>query len=54
MRRPVGGCAYLAEHAAKLRRSAEGLRRGSDPNGPALAAQADALAAELEEKRDAI
>ena len=46
--------AYLAEHAAKLRRSAEGLRRRSDPNGPALAAQADALAAELEEKRDAI
>ena len=46
--------AYLAEHAAKLRRSAEGLRRSSDPNGPALAAQADALAAELEEKRDAI
>ena len=46
--------AYLAEHAAKLRRSAEGLRRGSDPKGPALAAQADALAAELEEKRDAI
>mgnify|MGYP002548296299 CR=1 FL=1 len=40
--------------AAKLRRSAEGLRRSSDPNGPALAAQADALAAELEEKRDAI
>ena len=46
--------AYLAEHAAKLRRSAEGLRRSSDPNGTALAAQADALAAELEEKRDAI
>ena len=46
--------AYLAEHAAKLRRSAEGLRRSSDPNGPTLAAQADALAAELEEKRDAI
>ena len=46
--------AYLAEHAARLRRSAEGLRRSSDPNGPALAAQADALAAELEEKRDAI
>ena len=45
---------YLAEHAAKLRRSAEGLRRSSDPNGPALAAQAEALAAELEEKRDAI
>ena len=40
--------------AAKLRRSAEGLRRSSDPNGPALAAQAEALAAELEEKRDAI
>lgn len=46
--------AYLAEHAAKLRRSAEGLRRSSDPKGPALAAQADALAAELEGKRDAI
>ena len=52
-------CVDKCEHidykdAAKLRRSAEGLRRSSDPKGPALAAQADALAAELEEKRDAI
>lgn len=43
--------AYLTEHITKLRRSAEGLRRSSDPSGGRLAAQAESLAAELEERR---
>lgn len=43
--------AYLTEHITKLRRSAEGLRRSSDPDGGRLAAQAESLAAELEERR---
>lgn len=43
--------AYLTEHITKLRRSAEGLRRSSDPGGGRLAAQAESLAAELEERR---
>ena len=43
--------AYLSEHAAKLRRSAEGLRRSSDPDAAAQAARIDALAEELERKR---
>jgi len=43
--------AYLTEHIIKLRRSAEGLRRSSDPGGGRLAAQAESLAAELEERR---
>lgn len=43
--------AYLTEHITKLRRSAEGLRRNSDPGGGRLAAQAESLAAELEERR---
>lgn len=43
--------AYLTEHITKLRRSAEGLRRSSDPSGGKLAAQAESLAAELEEWR---
>ena len=43
--------AYLTEHIIKLRRSAEGLRRSSDPSGGRLAAQAESLAAELEERR---
>lgn len=43
--------AYLTEHITKLRRSAEGLRRSSDPSGGKLAAQAESLAAELEERR---
>lgn len=42
---------YLTEHITKLRRSAEGLRRSSDPGGGRLAAQAESLAAELEERR---
>lgn len=42
---------YLTEHITKLRRSAEGLRRSSDPSGGRLAAQAESLAAELEERR---
>ena len=42
--------AYLTEHITKLRRSAEGLRRSSDPDGGRLAAQAESLAAELEER----
>lgn len=43
--------ANLTEHIIKLRRSAEGLRRSSDPSGGRLAAQAESLAAELEERR---
>lgn len=43
--------AYLTEHITKLRRSAEGLRRSSDPSGGRLAAQTESLAAELEERR---
>lgn len=43
--------AYLTEHITKLRRSAEGLRHSSDPGGGRLAAQAESLAAELEERR---
>ena len=43
--------AYLTEHIIKLRRSAEGLHRSSDPDGVRLAAQAESLAAELEERR---
>lgn len=43
--------AYLTEHITKLRRSEEGLRRSSDPSGGRLAAQAESLAAELEERR---
>lgn len=43
--------AYLTEHITKLRRSAEGLRRSSDPGGGRLAVQAESLAAELEERR---
>ena len=43
--------AYLSEHAAKLRRSAEGLRRSSAPDAAAQAARMDALAEELEKKR---
>lgn len=43
--------AYLTEHITKLHRSAEGLRRSSDPDGGRLAAQAESLAAELEERR---
>lgn len=43
--------AYLTEHITKLRRSAEGLRRSSAPDGGRLAAQAESLAAELEERR---
>lgn len=43
--------AYLTEHITKLRRSAEGLRRSSDPSGGRLAVQAESLAAELEEWR---
>lgn len=43
--------AYLTEHITKLRRSAEGLRRSSDPGGGRLAVQAECLAAELEERR---
>ena len=43
--------AYLTEHITKLRRSAEGLRRSSDPGGGRLAAQAESLAAELEARR---
>ena len=43
--------AYLTEHITKLRRSAEGLRRSSDPGGGRVAAQAESLAAELEERR---
>ena len=43
--------AYLTEHITKLRRSAEGLRRSSDPGGGRLAAQAEGLADELEERR---
>lgn len=43
--------AYLTEHITKLRRSAEGLRRSSDPSGGRLAVQAESLAAELEERR---
>ena len=44
-----GAC--LSEHAAKLRRSAEGLRRSSAPDDAAQAARMDALAEELERKR---
>lgn len=44
-----GAC--LSEHAAKLRRSAEGLRRSSAPDAAAQAARMDALAEELERKR---
>ena len=43
--------ACLLEHAAKLRRSAEGLRRSSNPDAAAQAAHMDALAEELEQKR---
>lgn len=43
--------AYLTEHIIKLRRSAEGLRRSSDPDGGRLAAQAESLAAELAKRR---
>lgn len=43
--------AYLTEHITKLRRSAEGLRRSSDPDGGRLAAQAEGLADELEKRR---
>lgn len=43
--------AYLSEHAAKLRRSAEGLRRSSAPDAAAQSARMDALAEELEKKR---
>lgn len=43
--------AYLTEHITKLRRSAEGLRRSSDPDGGRLAVQAESLAAELEKLR---
>ena len=43
--------ACLSEHAAKLRRSAEGLRRSSNPDAAAQAAHMDALAEELEQKR---
>lgn len=42
---------YLTEHITKLRRSAEGLRRSSDSDGGRLSAQAERLAAELEERR---
>lgn len=43
--------AYLTEHIIKLRRSAEGLRRSSDPDAAAQSARMDALAEELEKKR---
>ena len=43
--------ACLSEYAAKLRRSAEGLRRSSNPDAAAQAAHMDALAEELEQKR---
>ena len=43
--------AYLDEHIARLRRSAAGLRQSSDPALAAQAAEGEALAAELEEKR---
>ncbi len=43
--------AYLTEHITKLRRSAEGLRRSSAPDGGRLAVQAESLAAELEKRR---
>ena len=43
--------AYLSEHAAKLRRSAEGLRRSNAPDAAAQAARIDALTEELERKR---
>ena len=43
--------AYLTEHIKKLRRWAEGLRRSSDPDAAGQAAQVDAMADELEQKR---
>ena len=49
-------CVDKVEHidykdAAKLRRSAEGLRRSSAPDDAAQAARMDVLAEELERKR---
>lgn len=43
--------ACLSEHAAKLRRWAEGLRCSSDPDAATQAARVDALAEELERNR---
>lgn len=45
---------YLTQQADKLRRTAEGLRRSAKPNAQQLADAAEALAREIEEKRDTL
>lgn len=45
---------YLTQQADKLRRTAEGLRRSAKPNAQQRADAAEALAREIEEKRDTL
>ena len=45
---------YLTQQADKLRRTAEGLRRSAKPDARQRAAAAEALAREIEEKRDTL
>ena len=45
---------YLTQQADKLRRTAEGLRRSTKPDAQQRAAAAEALAREIEEKRDTL
>ena len=45
---------YLTQQAGKLRRTAEGLRRSAKPDAQQRAEAAEALAREIEEKRDTL
>lgn len=45
---------YLTQQADKLRRTAEGLRRSAKPDAQQRADDAEALAREIEEKRDTL
>ena len=45
---------YLTQQADKLRRTAEGLRRSAKPDAQQRADAAEALAREIEEKRDTL
>ena len=45
---------YLTQQADKLRRTAEGLRRSAKPDAQQRADSAEALAREIEEKRDTL
>ena len=45
---------YLTQQADKLRRTAEGLHRSAKPDAQQRADAAEALAREIEEKRDTL